>query len=148
MVASKPAPRRNRLALALMLSSSLTLVALARPALAQNDPGWNVYASSSYTYCDAKLISDLWGISIDSAKSQIGQKIMHGIDSNLPSILAASRQAGHRCGWDDTQYSYNDAVQLSQLWGVGVQQAKAKVANYVTNGQNSVVIGALGHGLR
>jgi hypothetical protein len=146
MLASQPAARRNRLALALMLSSSLTLVALARPAQAQNDPGWNVYASSSYTYCDAKLISDFWGISVDSAKSQIGQKIMHGIDSNLPSILAASRHAGHRCAWEDTQYSYNDAAQLAQLWGVGVQQAKAKIANYLTNGQNSVVLGALGHG--
>jgi hypothetical protein len=146
MPRSKTNPRRHRLALALMLSSSLTLVALAQPALADDDAGWNVYASSKYTYCDAKLLSNLWGVNTDVAKSRIGEAIMHDTDNTLAGSLAASRRQGNRCDWGDTQYAYNDAVQLSQLWGVSVQAAKAKVANYLTNGQSSVVIGALGHG--
>ena len=135
----------RRLALALMLSTSLTLAAagVATPASAD---AWDVFQSSHYTYCDAVLISKLWGITVDAAKSQIGQKIINGIGDNVPVILNESRNAGNRCAWADTGYSYNDATQLAQLWGVGVQQAKAKIANYLTQGHSDIVNGALGHG--
>jgi hypothetical protein len=136
---------KRRLALALMLSSSLTVAALGLAPPAHAD-AFDVFSRSGYTYCDAKLIGQLWGISTLDAKTQIGQKITSGIGGNIPGILVLSRRAGHRCGWPDTGYSYNDAVELSRVWGVNVDGAKAKIANYVTNAQGGIVNRVLGHG--
>jgi hypothetical protein len=135
----------RRLALALMLTTSLTLTAVGAAAPAHAD-AWDVFQSSHYIYCDAVLVSKLWKISVDNAKTQIGQKIINGIGDNVQLLLRESRSAGNRCAWEDTGYSYNDAAQLAQLWGVGVQQAKAKIANYLTQGHSDTVNGALGHG--
>jgi len=138
-----PSRPRRRFALTLMMSTSLTLAAVSLAAPAQASPE-DVFFSSSYTYCDAKLISELWGISIDNAKSQIGQKIINGIGDNVPTILAESRHAGNRCDWVDTGYAYSDAQELSGVWGTDVDQAKAKIAAYLTNGEKAVVDRALG----
>ena len=136
---------KSRLALTLMLSSSLTLAAIGLAAPAQASP-FDIWASSTYTYCDAEMLGKLWGIDTLSAKTQIGLKIQNGIASNIPSILAASRQAGNRCSFSDTGYTYNDAEVLSRVWGTSVVGAKAKIATYITNGQSNVVNGVLGHG--
>ena len=139
-----PSRPRTRLALALMMSTSLTLAAASLASPAQADPS-DAFFSSSYTYCDAKLIGALWGISIENAKSQIGQKIVNGIGDNVPTILAESRRAGNRCDWVDTSYAYSDAEELAGVWGTDVDRAKAKIAAYLTNGQKFVVDRALGH---
>ena len=134
----------TRFAGALLLTSSLTLVALAAPAQA-ND--WDRYARSQYTYCDAKLIADLWGIDVDQAKAQIGMKIRTGIGRNIPGVLRLSRQSGNACTWEDTQHSYEDAEQLADLWGLSQPyQAKQKVARYYTRGQSHIVLEALANG--
>jgi hypothetical protein len=131
----------KRFAAVLMVSSSLTLVGL-EPAQAASD--WDLYAGSGYVYCDAKLIADLWGIEVDAAKVQIGQKIRNGIGGNIPSILRQSRRAGNACEWEDTGYSYEDAEKLAQLWATDTPyDAKLKVAQYLTNGQRYVVERAL-----
>jgi hypothetical protein len=124
------------------VSSSLTFVSIAEPAQAESYR--DTYASSGYTYCDAKLIGDLWGISVDAAKVQIGQKIRNGIGGNIPSVLRLSRQAGNECSWEDTGYSYEDAEALAQLWATDTPyDAKLKVARYMTNGQRAIVERAL-----
>jgi hypothetical protein len=137
----------KRFAAVLMLSSSLTLVAMAEPAVARGGGAMATYASSGYQYCDAKLIADLWGISVEQAKVQIGLKIQNGIGRNIPSVLRLSRQQGNTCEWEDTGYSYEDAQQLADLWGLDEPyNAKLKVARYVTNGQRYIVDRALGRG--
>ena len=130
----------KRFAAILMISSSLTFVSLVEPAQADD---MDLYASSGYTYCDAKLIGDLWGISVEDAKAQIGMKIRTGIGGNIPSVLRLSRQSGNACDWVDTGYSYEDAEKLSQVWGDSTDEAKAKIAQYVTNGQRYIVERAL-----
>ena len=130
----------KRLASVLLLSSSLTLVALTAPAQASD---LDRFFQSHYTYCDAKLIGDLWGISVEDAKAQIGMKIRTGIGGNIPSVLRLSRQSGNACEWVDTGYSYEDAEKLSQIWGDSTDDAKAKVAQYLTNGQRYIVERAL-----
>jgi hypothetical protein len=135
---------RLKTRLALLLSTSLTMATLGAAAPANAD-AFSVFSHSGYTYCDAKLLGEFWGISTLDAKTQIGQKITHGLGPNIPGIVRASR-AGHRCGWADTGYSYNDAVELSRVWGVSVDGAKAKVANYVTYAQGNIVDRVLGHG--
>lgn len=135
-------PVMKRFAAVLMLSSSLTFVSLAEPAQAASD--WDLYARSGYVYCDAKLIADLWGIGVDEAKVQIGQKIRNGIGGNIPSILRQSRNSGNECAWEDTGYTYEDAESLSQLWATDTPyDAKLKVARYMTNGQRYIVERAL-----
>jgi hypothetical protein len=135
-------PIMKRFAAVLMLSSSLTLVSLAEPAQAESYR--DTYARSGYVYCDAKLIADLWGISVDAAKIQIGQKIRNGIGGNIPGVLRLSRQDGNECSWEDTGYSYEDAEKLAQLWATDTPyDAKLKVAQYMTNGQRNVVERAL-----
>jgi hypothetical protein len=145
MRTSLSARPRRRLAATLMLSTCLSLSALAIAPAARAD-AYDVWASSTYTYCDAVLISKLYRTDTMAAKTLIGTKIMNGIGSDVQRVLAESRARGNRCSWDDSTYMPADAVQLSRLWGVSVQQAKAKVADYVTRGQGSVVNNALGHG--
>lgn len=146
MQTTKSSGLKSRLALTLMLSSSLAVASFGFAAPAHAD-AIDVFSSSIYTYCDAELLGKLWGISTWDAKSQIGQKIMGGYaEENMPPLLASSRRAGNRCAWADTGYTYNDASQLSQIWGTSVAGAKAKIANYVTNGQSNIVNGVLGHG--
>ena len=143
MQLSTTSGRPRRLALALLLTTSLTAAALGSASPARAD-AWDVFQSSRYNYCDAVLVSKLWSISVDAAKTQIGQKIINGIGDNVQLILRESREAGNRCAWVDTGYSYDDASQLAQLWGVGVERAKAKIASYLTQGQGYVVDRALG----
>lgn len=133
----------KRLGAILMLSSSLTIVALAQPAQAGDI---DRFASSGYTYCDAKLLGALFNKSVDDAKLLIGEKIRNGIGSNIPLVLRESRQDGNSCSWEDTGYSYEDAEQLAQLWGLAQPyDAKLKVARYVTRGQSRIVDRALGN---
>ena len=134
----------KRLASVLLLSSSLTLVALTAPAQASD---LDRFFQSHYTYCDAKLIGDLWGIGVDEAKAQIGMKIRTGIGGNIPTVLGLSRQAGHACTWEDTGHTYEDAQQLAELWGLSQPyQAKLKVARYYTRGESRIVKRALSGG--
>lgn len=134
----------RRFAGALLITSSLTLVALSAPAAASD---LDRFFDSGYTYCDAKLIANLWGIGIDRAKAQIGMKIRTGIGGNIPSVLRLSRQSGYSCTWEDTALSYEDAQQLAEVWGFrDPYRAKLKAARYYTRGQSSIVQGALGNG--
>lgn len=135
----------KRFAAVLMLSSAMTVVALVEPA--QAGGAYDAYVSSGYQYCDAKLIAGLWGISVEQAKVQIGQKIQNGIGGNIPGVLRLARRAGNTCDWDDTGYTYEDAQQLAELWGLDEPyDAKLKVATYVTRGQRNIVERALGRG--
>lgn len=118
----------------------------AAPAvLIPGDPMGTFFASG-YQYCDAKLVSDFWGgYGIGESKLAVGNKILNGLASAVPEILQLSRNAGHRCEWIDTGYSYSDAEQLAQVWGLPQPyDAKLKVARLVTNGQRDIVERALG----
>lgn len=134
----------RRIAAALMLSSSLTFASVALSGRAEAAGAVETFLTSKYTYCDAKLISGLWSISIDEAKASIGQKILNGIESNIPSILAQARQ-NRSCDWADTPHSYEDAEQLAKFWGyANVGEAKEKVAYLYTQGESAAVVEALG----
>ncbi|MEI9888889.1 MAG: hypothetical protein WDN08_20780 [Rhizomicrobium sp.] len=134
----------RRFAGALLVTTSLTMIALAEPAQASD---LDRFFNSGYTYCDAKLIGDLWGIGVDEAKTQIGMKIRTGIGGNIPRVLRLSRQGGNACTWEDTGLSYDDAVQLADLWGLSEPyRAKLKVARYYTRGESAIVTRALAGG--
>ncbi len=139
MKSSMQSVRRSAFAAALLLSTALTVV--ATPAQAA---GFETFAASKYTYCDATLLSKLWKTSVYEAKVSIGDKIANGIQRNIGHLLAQSRAAGNACSWADTGYSYQDAEKLAKIWGLAQPyEAKNKVAAYLTNGQRNVVDRAL-----
>jgi hypothetical protein len=126
--------QRNLVA-ALLLSSAL--VAFTPHAAHAKPGGIDGFMQSHYTYCDAKLIGKLWGLSVENAKVQIGDKIHNGLGGNIPGILANARSRGYRCTWEDTGYSYDDAEKLAGYWKLAQPyDAKLKVAQLVTNGQS------------
>ena len=115
----------------------------AAPMTTEDQAAWDAFQASDYTYCDAKLVGAAWSMQIDQAKAAIGYKIMNGFSDQLPPIFAEGRQVTS-CDFADTSLSYEDAEKLAGIWGVDVARAKDKAAEYYTNGQSAIVLGALG----
>lgn len=139
--------RARRFAAALMISTSMVLaadvmsgVAVARTV--SEAEAARYFFDAGYTYCDAKLVAVLWSIDIGRAKAEIGMKIINGIAENIEPLLAEARNVSS-CDFWDTGLTYDDAVYLGSVWGVSVDYAKAKVANYYTYGRSDIVAGAL-----
>ena len=137
----------RRIAAALMISSSLTMASVALSGRAAAADAVETFLTSTYTYCDAKLVAGLWSISVDQAKAEIGQKILNGLGDNVPVILKEARVA-HACEWADTPHTYEDAERLAAFWGLGdPYDAKLKVAKLYTQGRSAEVVAALGQAM-
>lgn len=138
-------PRRN-LQTALMLTIAMSAVSLGMPVMAQTAAqSRNAFFDSDYTYCDAKLIGQLWGLSIEQGKIEIGSKIYLGIQGNLPGLLAQSRANGSACTFEDTPLTYADAVDLASIWGLDTPwDAKLRAARLYTQGRSSLVTSLIG----
>lgn len=98
------------------------------------DADWDRYAASGYVYCDAVILSAHWGESVDEAKATIGRKLGWGNADIVASDLDEARDAGERCAFFDTGFVYEDAEALAAMWGVGVDDAKAALAEKVSTG--------------
>lgn len=137
---------RRRLAIALFLSTSLSTFAVVQPAAAQSQSdAWETFFQSGYTYCDAKLVGALWGMSPEEGKIEIGMKVINGLTANLRGVLGESRANGNRCGWEDTGLDYSDAGVLANIWGLTTSNAKLKAARHMTNGRQDIIQNALGY---
>ncbi len=139
--------RARRFAAALMISTSMVLAADVMSGVAEarsvsEAEAARYFFDAGYTYCDAKLVAVLWNIDIGRAKAEIGMKIINGIPENIEPLLAQARTVTS-CDFWDTGLSYDDAVYLASVWGVSVDYAKSKVANYYTYGRSDIVTGAL-----
>lgn len=142
---ASPSRTFRRIAAALMLSTSLTVaaMALAPRAEAASDP-LDTFFQSTYNYCDATLISQSWQIEITEAKATIGRKIQNGLVDALESSLAGARREGHACTWADVPHSYEDAEKIAAAWGYAdVTEAKDKIAYLYTQGRSAEVLAAL-----
>ncbi|NCP18557.1 MAG: hypothetical protein GW855_05275 [Erythrobacter sp.] len=136
--------RGIRLALALMLTTSAAGIVAYQPVAAQSESEYvRAFGFSDYTYCDAKLVGQLWDMSPYEGKIQIGMKIVGGYDDNLVSILQMSRDRGNSCEWADTGLSYDDAEVLAGVWGGEPWEAKARAARMFTLGRSGEVTGYL-----
>ena len=132
--------RGIRVALALMLSTSAAGIVAYQPLAAQSETDYlSAFGNSAYTYCDAKLVGALWGMSPYQGKIEIGTKIVGGYDENLVDILQSSRNNGFSCEWADTGLSYDNAEQLGRLWGVEPWDAKARAAGMYTMGRSGEI---------
>lgn len=140
---ASPSRTFRRIAAALMLSSSLTMAAMALSPPRPTDP-LDTFFQSTYNYCDATLISKYWKIDITEAKAAIGQKIQDGMQSALESSLASARENGAACEWADVPHTYEDAERLAAAWGYAdVTEAKDKIAYLYTQGRSADVLAAL-----
>ncbi len=101
--------------------------------------------SSGYSYCDAKMIGELYGTDTYQGKIEIGNKIGAGLVANIPLVLNESRERGASCDWADLPYGYSNAQVLAAAWGMDVASAKAAAGDLATWGRIDVIAAALGH---
>lgn len=105
------------------------------------------FFDSAYCYCDARVLSTLWGGSVWDAKVTMGRKIGWGNQSILDSELVRARQAavgrGETCEFMETNYTYDDAVALGSFWQVPVSDAKARIGKMTINGKQKQLSAAL-----
>lgn len=101
----------------------------------------DVYFKSDYTYDDAELLAQLWGLSsVYTAKKVIGAKIFHGIEANLPDKIRRGSETKLNPdekafgAFFNSEYSYNDADLLAQLWDISVSEAKKTIGYKILNG--------------
>jgi len=142
--------RAKCLAGVLLVSSSLSSAATMLPQIAyasnnsQEDQWFQAYANSQYTYCDAKMVAALWGEDAYRGKIEMGAKILGGHGYLIEERFADSRQRGNACNFDETDFTYDDAQNLSATWAsnggsLSVWDAKTKIAAFVTAGQGSQI---------
>jgi hypothetical protein len=94
------------------------------------DPdGWNTYANSTYTYCDAKVLAANWGASVDEAKVAIGRKLMVNnvplLHSALDEAYATAKQKPERpiCSAGEVlENPINDPVILARAWQLDISE--------------------------
>jgi hypothetical protein len=128
------------------MTSALALVLFGLPAQAQPQAReYDAFFSSRYNYCDARILGEFYGSDADGGKVIIGRKILNGIGTNVPVVLREARNVGYACSWEDTGYSYNDAITLASVWGLPEPyDAKLKAADLFTRGNSQQVRNALG----
>lgn len=115
------------------------------------DTGWGTsedaafasYARSGFSYCDAKLIGDLWGWDPYRGKLEIGNKVKAGLIENIPGMLNSSLSQGNRCDWSDLGYSYGDAEKMGRAWNLDTTDAKSVAARLSNKGRTDVIAAAL-----
>lgn len=109
-----------------------------------------VFFESGYQYCDAHVLSLSWGQSIDEAKSHIGWKVTEGsrevLDEQLHQARVQAWEANDRCYYDaGDAFGYADANLLATLWGLSVDEAKARISFKVAVGNANFVAAELRH---
>ena len=98
------------------------------------------YVNSVYDYDDAELLASLWNMSIVEAKNEIGYKVIHGLEANLPDKLRENDNTDTALSAEDkayeafrqSPYDYDDADLLSGVWGLSIVEAKQMIGVTVT----------------
>ena len=111
-------------------------------ALNAEEKALDAYFNSGYSYEDAELLSQLWGLgSVVEGKKTIGYKILNGIEKFLPDkikpfddntrdvkLLDPNAEALNT--FFKSRYTYDDADLLSSLWNVGGAFEAKKLIGY------------------
>lgn len=102
------------------------------------------FFSSTYTYCDAKVLAAFWGTGVTESKERIGRKLRKKNRDTVERSLARGRTAvvdepTKRCTFDETGFTYADAEKLGRYWKKSTEDAKTLVERKVTMGGEKVV---------
>lgn len=143
---SRSIGRKTGVAHRLSIVSGAAMVAalMAPQAHSASDPTM-VFLGEGYNFCDAKLMSAVWGLSIDKAKVEAGNKIIHnGAEGKktLEEVLVTGRKV-EQCFWDETSHGFSEMELLAGLWGVSIPDAKTKVGQLYTKGKANIVVQAV-----
>jgi hypothetical protein len=117
-------------------------------AAAENDPYTFFSNQTKYTYCDARMVGNLWGKSLAQGKKAIGQKLVAKNTKGLTKLIADARKNAKknveaRCSYDDASMSYDDLMVLAKLWKKPEGDMKALVAEKFALGQEATVLAQL-----
>lgn len=113
--------------------------------------GLDVYSNSGYGYDDASLLAEQWEISVEEAKHVIGYKIVHQIEHLLPEEISPDVKVMEVCDEGDeldhglsqleqynayikSDYVYDDALLLSELWNIPIIDAKKVIGYKIIHG--------------
>ncbi len=107
------------------------------PAISPETPTdpFALFVDSKYGYCDAKVLSKVWGQDTFESKSTIGQFILRNEAGLLETKLGDARTRALadmsnreiRCHYSEIGVTYEDAVSLSTFWGIDSWEAKMRV---------------------
>lgn len=102
------------------------------------------WGTSGLSYCDAKVLSKYWQVSVAESKSLVGRKIRSNNKPALSSALGSARtdaakDESKRCEFGETDFSYSDAEKLAKLWKTSVGDAKSRVELKVSAGNAAYV---------
>lgn len=108
----------------------------------------NRFFDAGYSYCDARVLAHHWGQELWESKVRAGRTVARNGSARLRVDLGAARARVGRgeiapCEFHDTGFEAEQAQALATLWGVGTQQAKAKVAWAASTGDAESVHAAL-----
>lgn len=126
--------------------------ALSQPAFAADgQTEMSAFFSSSYDYCDAKLLAAYWGHDVGEAKARIGRKIGWGDQAILEGMIASAKERARTnqsptCNIYEAGYTYEDAALIAKLWGMTVEAAKATIESKVLWGNEAYLQSELARG--
>ena len=99
----------------------------------------DMFFKSNYTYDDALLLSQLWNVDIVEAKKTIGFKVLNNAEDALPDKIRRNSPPVNDGGklldvFFDSDYTYDDANILSQLWTIDIVEAKKTIGFKLISG--------------
>jgi hypothetical protein len=115
------------------------------PAPTADDPAHaNRFFAAGWRYCDAVVLSGIWGDDAWDAKVRVGRKLAAGDDTGVRSAVEQARAAaregrGRTCAFTETGYAYADAQLLAKAWGSDVSEAKGRVESKVLWGNYDLI---------
>jgi len=106
------------------------------------------WGSSGLAFCDAKVLSKYWQVSVAESKVLVGRKIRSNNRPTLNAVLnrarsEADRNASKRCEFADTGFTYADATKLAKVWKTSVTEAKSRAERKTSCGNSAIVRGLL-----
>lgn len=158
-----PSSKKNSLPLTLAISAilaapamtemNLPWIANAEAAQDSSQAAIDAFFASQYTYDDAALLADFWGVATPwDAKLKIGGWLMQGnaavvnqaLDNARNSVSGRTTQDDLRFDAFYNNFTYDDAVLLAEFWGKpSPWEAKLKIGSMVLNGDEILVRQAL-----
>jgi hypothetical protein len=133
-----PAPDPDKVAPTEREASPALPDAASESALADRffDAGWR--------YCDAVVLTGVWGGDTWEAKVRAGRQLSDGGTADVKRAVEDARKAardgrGRPCAFHETGYGYDDAAALAQAWGSSIEEAKSRVTSKVLWGDYDLI---------
>ncbi len=107
----------------------------------------DTFFNAGYTWCDAQHVAALWGKGEAwDVKVRLGGYLQKNKNKKVDKAIIPARQRadmeGSICEYE-TNYSYEDAEMIAQVWGTETWDAKVALSKSVRNGDRESVDTAL-----